>query len=101
MSGFEVDVEALRKAAAAAVSAGEQAGQVKLGSAPQAVPDALPGSVSATRAEPLGRAWDERLGAWSTDVNRFGGNLSAAADRYEADDAAAERDFSILGWLGG
>ncbi|GAA1305448.1 hypothetical protein [Saccharothrix xinjiangensis] len=101
MSGFEVDVEGLRKAAAAAISAGEQAGRVELGSTPRDVPAALPGSESAAKAEPLAHAWTERLACWSTDVNRLGGNLSAAADRYEADEGAAEQDFTLLGWWPG
>ena len=42
MDGYEVDVEALRKAAKAATSAGEQAGRVKLGEAVSPVAEAMP-----------------------------------------------------------
>lgn len=65
------------------------------------VPAALPGSVSAARAEPLATTWDERLTTWGDDVGAFGTGLAAAADRYAADEAAARQDFSVLGGLFG
>ncbi|GAA3461262.1 hypothetical protein ACFFSW_28390 [Saccharothrix longispora] len=104
MSGFEVDVEGLRAAAASAASAGERARRVGLGEAVGQVPAGLPGSRSADRAERLARAWDDRVAAWSRDVGAFSANLSASADRYAADDAASARDFSgvlpggLVGW---
>jgi hypothetical protein len=99
LSGFEVNLEGLRKAADAAASAGEQARGIRLGDAPNEVPGGLPGSESAARAVLLAKAWDERLVAWSADIGAFSASLSQSADRYAADEAAAERDFSLLGGL--
>ncbi|RKT55822.1 hypothetical protein [Saccharothrix australiensis] len=97
MGGYEVDLAGLRKAAAAAASAGEQAGRIGLGDAPRGVPGALPGSEAAATAPKLADAWDRRLAAWSAEVAAFAAGLSASADRYATDEAAAARDFSLLG----
>ncbi|MFE9750717.1 hypothetical protein ACFYOT_37910 [Saccharothrix saharensis] len=101
MDGYQVDVEALRKAAKAATSAGEQAGRVKLGEAVTPVAEAMPGSASAGRAQALASAWGGRLTGWSTDVTAFGGNLAASADGYEKNEDAAAKDFGLLGGLFG
>lgn len=99
MDGYEVDIEGLRTAAKAAASAGEQAGRVKLGEAVTPVAEAMPGSASAGRAQALAVAWAERLTGWSTDVTAFGGNLAGSADGYEQNEAAAAKDFGLLGGL--
>jgi hypothetical protein len=99
MTGFEVDIAGLSKAADAAVSAGDQARKVNLGDGPDGVPAGMPGSESASKAGSLAESWDKRLGTWADDMGQFGESLSAAADHYLADDEAAERDFSLLGWL--
>lgn len=99
MDGYEVDIEGLRKAARAAGSAGEQAGRVKLGEAVTPVTEAMPGSASAGQAQTLAAAWGERLRSWSAGITAFSGNLAASADVYEKDEAAAEKDFNLLGGL--
>ena len=99
MDGYEVDIAGLRNAAGAASSAGEQAKQIHLGDGPHGVPAGMPGSQSAGKADPLARAWDTRLSAWATDIGRFGTDVSASADGYEANDEAAERDFTLFGWI--
>jgi hypothetical protein len=101
MSGFEVDVDGLRLAAGAAASAGEQAKQVHLGEGATEVAAAMPGSVSATKAEPLGTVWDQRLSTWGDDVGTFSSDLTATADHYAANEDAAEQDFSLFGWVFG
>jgi hypothetical protein len=101
MNGFEVDVDGLRLAAGAAASAGEQAKQVHLGDGATEVAAALPGSVAATKAEPLATAWDQRLTAWGDDVGTFSADLTAAADYYVAHEDAAQQDFSLFGWIFG
>ncbi|MBW4719666.1 hypothetical protein [Saccharothrix obliqua] len=97
MSGYEVDIEGLRKAANAAASAGEQAGRITLGEAVAAVAEAMPDSASAERTRALTTAWGERLRAWSADITAFGGNLASSADRYAKDEDAARRDFDLFG----
>lgn len=99
MGGYEVDVAALRKAAESAVSAGEQARQVKLGEGPAEIPTGMPGSQSAATAPGLTQAWDERLTAWAGEITTFAGDVRAAADRYEKDENAAHDDLSIIGWF--
>lgn len=99
MDDFEVDIEGLRDAAAAAASAGDQAKQVHLGDGAAEVAEAMPGSASAAKADPLKVAWERRLIAWGNDLGVFSTELAAAADLYESDDAAAERDFSIVAGL--
>jgi hypothetical protein len=99
MDGYEADIAGLRKAAGAASSAGEQAKQIHLGDGPHGVPAGMPGSQSATKADPLAQAWQDRLSTWAADIGQFGTDVAGAADDYERNDAAAERDFSLLGWI--
>lgn len=99
MNGFQVDIDGLRNAASAATSAGEQAKQVHLGDCATDISAALPGSRSAGKAESLATVWERRLSTWGEDTTTFGTNLTASADRYDADETAAREDFSIFGWL--
>lgn len=99
MDGYEADIAGLRKAGQAASSAGEQAGQIHLGDGPHGVPEGMPGSQSAAKAEPLAQAWESRLRTWATDIGQFGTDVTGSANGYEANDQAAERDFSLFGWL--
>ena len=99
MDGYEADIAGLRKAAGAASAAGEQARQIHLGDGPHGVPAGMPGSQSAAKADPLAAAWDTRLSTWAGDIGQFGTDVGAAADGYEHNDQAAERDFSLFGWL--
>lgn len=99
MGGYEVDIAALRKAAESAVSAGEQAKQVKLGEGAAEIPAGMRGSLSAATAPNLAKAWDARLAAWAGEITNFAADVRATADRYEKDENAAEDDLSILGWL--
>jgi hypothetical protein len=101
MDGYEADIGGLRHAAGAASSAGEQATRIHLDDGPHGVSVGMPGSQSAAKADPLARAWQSRLGTWATDIGQFGTDVAGSADAYEADDNAAERDFSLLGWIFG
>jgi hypothetical protein len=101
MEWFEADIAGLRKAADASRSAGDQARRINLADGPAGIAQGMPGSVSATKSGPLAEAWRTRLTAWADDVGRFGDNLSSTADLYQANDEAAERDFSFWGSLFG
>ncbi|MCG8917420.1 hypothetical protein L6E12_16665 [Actinokineospora sp. PR83] len=99
VDGYEVDIEGLRKAARAAGSAGEQAGQIRLGEAVAPAAEAMPGSASAGQAQALATAWGERLRGWSADITAFSGNLATSADGYQEDESAAAEDFDVLGGI--
>ncbi|MBM7776470.1 hypothetical protein JOD54_006674 [Actinokineospora baliensis] len=99
MDGYDVNVEGLRRAAKAAGSAGEQAGQVRLGESVSPVAEAMPGSASAGQAKALATAWDQRLRGWSADITTFSGNLTTSADGYDKDEASAVEDFSLVGGM--
>ncbi|MGH8572448.1 MAG: hypothetical protein ACREX8_07730, partial [Gammaproteobacteria bacterium] len=101
MTGFDVDLAGLRSAAEAAGTASNEARQVHLGDGPTGVPVGMPGSLSASKSGPLAAAWDARVTTWAADIERFGEDLSASAGQYQADDKAAEQDFSPWGWLFG
>lgn len=94
MTGFDVVIEELRRAGKAAVSAGEQAHSVDLGSTVAGVPGALPGSVSATSVQKAAHTWSTRIKNWSTRVDTHGRSLATAADNYAANDTAAKQDLS-------
>ncbi|MFG1793693.1 hypothetical protein [Nocardia sp. NPDC049149] len=101
MTGFEVEIKGLRQSAASAIEAGAEAGKIDLGTAVGTVAGALPGSESAGAIPRLADAWDQRVHGWSSDIHEFGSTVSKAADMYESNERAAEKDFhdSILDWL--
>lgn len=96
MDGFETEIADLRGSAAAAMSAGEQAGEINLGAAVSSVVSALPESESAVAAGSLTDAWNNRLASWSADVRGFADSVSASADSYAANDEQAEAAFSSV-----
>lgn len=98
MSGYEADIEQLRQSATAATSVGDQAGEIDLGGGVSGVAAGLPGSESAAVAGNLAGAWQERLGAWATDIRGFGASVAASADEYAASDQAAEEAFGASLW---
>jgi hypothetical protein len=95
--GYEVVIEAMRKAAAAAGDAAEAAGKVRLGDAVDDVATAMPGSKSGPAATALASTWTDQVKAWSTDAGDYAKNLSSAADRYARDEAAAQADLRSIG----
>lgn len=100
MSGYQVIIDALRKAGGAAESAGEQAGAVDLAGTLTGVADALPGSRSVQAAMGAANAWTNQIERWSTDAQSLGQGMSASADRYAASEDAAEADLGAA-FLGG
>lgn len=100
MSGYQVIIDALRKAGDAAESAGEQAGAVNLAGTLTGVADALPGSRSTQAATGTANAWADQIERWSTGAQMLGQGMSASADRYAASEDAAEADLGTA-YLGG
>ncbi|MGH3931999.1 MAG: hypothetical protein ACRDTF_18720, partial [Pseudonocardiaceae bacterium] len=72
MTGYEVAIDALRKAGYAAEGAGEQVGMVDLGGALSGLADALPGSRSVQAAAGAGNTWAAQIKGWSTEAERLG-----------------------------
>lgn len=98
LSGYEADIEKLRRSADAATAVGEQAGDIGLGESVNPVSTRLPGSESAIVATKLAGAWEQRLGTWAADIRGFGESVSAAADGYAASEEAAEEAFGKSLW---
>ncbi|MCA1675852.1 MAG: hypothetical protein LC799_27990 [Actinobacteria bacterium] len=86
------------RSAGAAVSVGDQAGEIDLGGSVHGVAAGLPGSESASVAANLSGAWQQRLSAWAADIRSFGESVSASADEYAASDQAAEEAFNASLW---
>lgn len=61
MSGYETAIEAIRRAGAAAISAGDQASGIDLAGPLSGVGSALPGSRSAHAAAGVSTAWAQRV----------------------------------------
>ncbi|ALG11175.1 hypothetical protein [Kibdelosporangium phytohabitans] len=95
--GYDVVIDSLRKAAAAAADAASQSGKVELGAALDDVGPAMPGSRSGPAAASLTTAWTNLVKSWSADATAYGENLTAAADHYAANEQAAKADFQGVG----
>lgn len=100
MSGYQVIIDALRKAGDAAESAGKQAGAADLAGTLTGVADALPGSRSTQAATGAANAWTDQIERSSTGAQRLGQGMSASADRYAASEDDAEADLGTV-YLGG
>ncbi|MGH3916528.1 MAG: hypothetical protein ACRDTC_24420 [Pseudonocardiaceae bacterium] len=90
MSGYEAAIDAIRRAGAAAVSAGDQDRGVDLAGPLSGMGSALPGSRSAHAAAGVSTGWAQRVQDWSRDSQGYGENLVKPADLYVASDQAAE-----------
>lgn len=100
MSGYQVVIDALRKAGGAAESAGDQVGAVDLAGILTGVADGLPGGRSAEAASGAGNAWTDQIRRWSTEAQRLGQGMSVSADHYAASEDAAAADLGTT-YLGG
>ena len=94
MSGYQARVDALRESAAAARTACEQASAARLVEAFDGLGAAMPGSRSASLLRQVDNALDNDLSGWSRRATDYAGDLSAAADRYSANEHVAASDFS-------
>ncbi|AXB47078.1 hypothetical protein [Amycolatopsis albispora] len=92
-NGYEVQLDALRRAAGAAGSAAEQVSAVDLAGALGEAAAALPGARCVRAIETLGAAWSDDIRDWTTRAKDHGQSLTAAADGYAGNDAAVARDF--------
>lgn len=96
VNGYRAEIGAIRKAARSASSAGEQARGVDLAGSIARVAGALPGSRSSQAVGTLSSAWTALVKSWATDAQGYADGLSAAADRYLANEDAAQQDLHHL-----
>jgi hypothetical protein len=75
LGGFEVEISQLRSSARAAVSAGEQAGEIDLGAVVSTVASALPGIGVGERGRSVGECLGEPAGPRAADIREFGATL--------------------------
>jgi hypothetical protein len=97
MGDFEVEIDGMRRAAAASIAAGGEAKKIDLAAVREMAP-AMSGSTSSNTVARLADVWQRRLEQWATDIQQFGKTTSAAADLYSSNDQVAEENFDALWW---
>jgi hypothetical protein len=93
MSGFEVQIGQLQKAAKAAGSAADQARTVHPGTGLEAIATALPGGVAASSAPTLASTFNQRGTRWADEIDRWSTSVTSAAKAYSDSDASAKSAF--------
>jgi hypothetical protein len=93
VSGFEVQIGKLRKAAKAAGSGAEQARTVHPGTGLDVIATALPGGAAASSAPTLASTFNQRATGWADEIDRWSKSVTSAAHAYSASDAAAKSAF--------
>lgn len=93
MGGYQAEIDALRLAAEAAGSAGEQVSGVDLAGSLGQAGSGMPGARSGQSFETLGNAWRGDIEGWVSQAKSYADALTSAADTYSANESAAERDF--------
>ncbi|SDC19930.1 hypothetical protein [Actinokineospora iranica] len=96
MTGFGVDPEALRAAAAAARQAADVVRELQLGRVAE-LAAALPGTESAGTAGQLGPQWDASTKTWADGMTSYASTLTSAADDYQAREDATAHGFGGMG----
>jgi hypothetical protein len=79
LSGYETQIEALRKVGKAARSAGREVSGVDLAGAVADAGSAMPGAQSVQSFTTLGNAWRGDLAGWVAQAERYADGLTAAA----------------------
>jgi hypothetical protein len=101
MSGYEVVMEAIEKAAGAAGRAAEGVKPVDLAGTLAGVAQGLPGGTAIEAARLLGDVWGRELPTWARNMGDYSTQLSTAAHRYRTDEDAAEADLRAVARSGG
>lgn len=96
MSGYELEIEQLRRAATAARSGGDQLDKVDASASMSAVPPAMPGSRCAGPLARLADTWRQQVTWWSSSLTSHGKNLAQSADLYAANEATAADVFASV-----
>jgi hypothetical protein len=95
MAGYEVVIEAMRSAAAAASSAADQASRVLPGPALVNLHDAMPGARVAGKLDRVRAVWTGKGVGWAGRMTDYASGLSNSADSYAANEASAARDLVV------
>lgn len=96
MDGYGVVIEEIRGCGRAAVTAGEDTRTVDLPGAAAGVEPAVPGGAAAAAASKLRSMWEFRLRMLGDDVVSLGDDLTTSADKYAANEAAAEANIESI-----
>lgn len=94
---FTADPDVLRKAGKSAKTAGEQAGQVKLGPPVEDIAAAMPGGRSEGAAKQVAQSWGQAIGDWSKAAEKHGQSLDASADEYQGSDESGAQGINAAG----
>lgn len=95
--GYEVAIAELRNCGEGLVRDAEETADIKLGAALDPLTQAMPGGEATNGAIDLASAWGKRIKELDRGTRRIGERMVEAADRYERDDDAAEKDFRMMG----
>lgn len=93
VNGYQAQIDALRDAAKAATSAGEQVSGVDLAGAVGEAGAGMPGARCVRSFETLGTAWRGDISGWVSQAEGYAQALTSAADNYTDNEDAAESDF--------
>jgi putative heme degradation protein len=94
VSGYELEIDQLRQAAAAARSCADQLRQVDAAATIGAVPAALPGARSGSPIATLANSWRQQVTALGGGFLGHATSLTRSADLYAASDTAAAEVFA-------
>ncbi|MEU6644193.1 hypothetical protein ABZ863_16780 [Saccharomonospora sp. NPDC046836] len=95
MSGYEVVIGAIERASACAGRAADGVRGVDLGGTLTGVTQGMPGGTAVAAARGLADWWGQALPAWVGSMTEHSAQLATAAQRYQADDAAAAPDLRM------
>jgi hypothetical protein len=94
--GFEVQIEALEKAARAGSSAADQVDDLELSGVLDGVGREMPGADAAGLAREVAACWRDTFRVWCADVRAHAAGLEAAAAKYRCSEDAALIDFTRI-----
>jgi hypothetical protein len=95
VNGYQAQIDALRDAAKAAASAGEQVAAIDLAGALGEAGKGMPGARCVQSLTSLGTAWRADISGWAAQAEGYADALTAAAAKYSGNEKAAEADFRI------
>lgn len=97
MSGYAVVIDALRRSSKAAADLSTQLRAIELDAPVARLHLALPGSSAGPALTGLGELWRAAVQSLSDAAARYARDLSASADLYSTNDAAAAADLRVTG----
>jgi hypothetical protein len=97
MSGYTVVIDSLRSSSRAAADLSAQLRTVDLEAPIAALPVALPGTSAGPALAGLGELWRMAVQSLSDAAAHYATDLTASADLYSKNEAAAKADLRITG----